>query len=189
MGMFEYVMVLASIIVGLGITQLLQGVAQIVEHPERDKLYWVHLVWAAYIFVSALVWWWFEFRFRAVSTWTMQLYLFVTGYAVLIYLLCAWLFPRDLEHYDGYKDYFYKRRGWFFGLLIIYYTVDLADTLLKGVSHFASYGLEYPIAITSYIVLCATAALTRNERFHGVFAVAIFLYQFSVPFRYFDTVS
>ena len=35
MRMFEYVMVLASIIIGLAMTHILQGVARLVQHPRR----------------------------------------------------------------------------------------------------------------------------------------------------------
>ena len=44
MEMFNYVMVLASVIIGLGIAHLLQGVGGIVQHPGREKIYWVHLL-------------------------------------------------------------------------------------------------------------------------------------------------
>src|SRR3954467_1167590 len=62
MEMFNYVMVLASVIIGLGITHLLQGVGGIVQHPGREKTYWVHLLWVAATFLRAMFWWWFEFR-------------------------------------------------------------------------------------------------------------------------------
>ena len=35
MGMFEYVAVLTSIILGLGITHLLQGAAHLIQHPKE----------------------------------------------------------------------------------------------------------------------------------------------------------
>ena len=63
MGMFDYVMVLASVIIGLGVTQLLTGVAAMVQHPDRAKIYWVHLLWVAATFLRAIFWWWFEFAF------------------------------------------------------------------------------------------------------------------------------
>ena len=128
MDMFNYVMVLASVIIGLGITHLLQGVGGIVQHPRREKTYWVHLLWVAAIFLRAIFWWWFEFRLSKTAEWTFTLYVFVLAYAVLIYLWCALLFPRDLAGYDGFKDYFYSRRGWFFGLLVVGQVVDVADT-------------------------------------------------------------
>lgn len=43
--MFNYVMVLASVIVGLGVTHLLQGIVSIVQHPGRERVYWIHLTW------------------------------------------------------------------------------------------------------------------------------------------------
>src|SRR5262245_11789257 len=187
--MFEYVMVLASIIIGLAITQLLQGIARLVQHPKRAPLYWVHLCWVIYMFLNTVLWWWWEFRFQEIQEWTLQLYLFVLGYAFLIYLVCALLFPADLEGYDGYKSYFYSRRAWFFGLQAVGLSVDLADTLLKGSTYFTSFGLQYPISTISQIGLSIAAAITRNERFHAVFAVCMLVYQVYWALRYFDTVK
>lgn len=187
--MFEYVMVLASIIVGLGLTHLLLGVSRLVTSAGRIKPYWVHLMWVAYMFLTAVMWWWTEFRFHTVQVWTFQLYLFVLVYAFLIYLLCAWLFPEQADQHDGFRNYFYSRRNWFFGLLIAYLLIDLVDTSLKGPAHFASLGLEYPIATLSFSLLALVALLIRNERFHGAFALVCFAYQFSWTFRYATTLS
>lgn len=182
--MFEYVMVLASIIVGLGLTHLLQGVSRLVISWGRTKPYWVHLIWVAYMFVTTVMWWWVEFRFREVEVWTFQLYMFVLGYAFIIYLMCAWLFPDDEDTQNGFKDYFYSRRSWFFSLIALYLLIDLIDTALKGPAHFMSFGLEYPIATVSFTLLSIAAAITRNERFHSVYAIVCFAYQFSWTFRY-----
>ncbi len=43
MGMFAYVAVLTSIIVGLGIAHLLQGTARLFQDPDAGRPYWVHL--------------------------------------------------------------------------------------------------------------------------------------------------
>ena len=189
MEMFNYVMVLASVIIGLGITHLLQGVGRIVQHPGREKTYWVHLLWVAAIFLRAIFWWWFEFRLSKIAEWTFTLYIFVLAYAVLIYLWCALLFPRDLVGYDGFKDYFYSRRGWLFGLLLVGQAVDVADTLLKGLDHFRSLGPSYPIAIVTLSVLLLIAMRTRSERFHGAFAIFSVLYLIAYPWLVFDTVA
>jgi hypothetical protein len=170
MDMFNYVMVLASVIIGLGIAHLLQGAGAIVQHPGREKVYWVHLLWVAAIFLRAIFWWWFEFRLSRTPEWTFTLYLFVLAYAVLIYLWCALLFPRDLAGYDGFKDYFYSRRSWFFGLLLAGQAIDVADTLLKGLGHFRSLGPSYVIAIAilSGLMLIAMRpavnAITRRSQ-------------------------
>lgn len=42
-GKFEYVIVLRGVVIGLALTHLLQGVAKIIEHPGRARVWWVHL--------------------------------------------------------------------------------------------------------------------------------------------------
>jgi hypothetical protein len=174
-------MVLASVIIGLGITHLLQGVAGIVQQPGREKVYWIHLAWVAATFLRAIFWWWFEFRLSETAEWTFTLYVFVLAYAFLIYLWCALLFPRDLTGYDGYRDYFYSRRGWFFGVGLAGVAVDVVDTLLKGAAHFQSLGLLYPALMVTLATLFVIAMLTRNERYHGALAVFSTLYLILYP--------
>ena len=69
-----------------------------------------------------------------------QLYAFVVGYAFFIYVICAVLFPTEIEPYDGFKDYFMARRRWFFGMLIAWLAIDMFDTWAKGPAHFRSLG-------------------------------------------------
>ena len=66
---FNYVMALASAIVGLAVAHLLQGLAKTVEEPERKKLDRVHLV-DLLDFHNALFWWWWEFGLSQVHRWT-----------------------------------------------------------------------------------------------------------------------
>ena len=68
MEFFNYVMVLASVIVGLAVTHLLQGVAKMIQHPDRKQLYWVHLAWVALMFLNVLFVWWWEFQLAGVRT-------------------------------------------------------------------------------------------------------------------------
>jgi len=183
MTMFEYVMVLASIIVGLGLTHLLQGILDIIQ--ERTRPYWVHLVWVGWTFIQSIFWWWWEFRYNEVETWTFPLFLFVIGFAFLVYLMCGFLFPKSIDKYGDFKAYFYARRAWFFGVLAVFFSVDLIDTALKGMDYFWGLGPEYIIATPVLAAAAVAAALIRSERYHKVFAVFMFLYQLSWAFRYF----
>jgi hypothetical protein len=188
MDMFNYVMVLASVIIGLGVTHLLMGVAGIIQHPGREKIYWVHLTWVGATFLRAIFWWWFEFGFSR-ATWNFALYSFVLSYALLIYLWCALLFPKDLAGYEGYKDYFYSRRTWFFGVGLAATVADIADTLLKGVDHFLALGPLYLIGQAVLITLFIIALRTRNERFHAAFAIYGVAWLLIYPLTNFFTVQ
>ena len=189
MEMFNYVMVLASVIVGLGVTHLLQGIVGIIQHPGRERVYWIHLTWVGATFLRATFWWWFEFRLSETAQWTFTLYCFVLGYAFLIYVWCALLFPRDLAGYDGYRDYFYSRKAWFFAVGIAGVAIDVMDSLLKGVAHFRSLGMVYPVAMSTLALLFLVAILTRNERYHGSLAIFSVVYLVVYPFTSFQMVQ
>ena len=176
---FLHVRVLIGIVLGLGITQLLTGLARLIQHPKRDRLYWVHLCWVFSILLSLIHFWWWQFELRNVTAWNFELYFFVTFYVTLYYLLCALLFPARLDDYDGYADYFLSRRHWFFGILAMIYAVDFVDTWIKGAVYFASLGPEYPIRNATYIALSITAAIWGNRRFQGAFVVLNLVYQLS----------
>src|SRR3982751_6660892 len=177
--MFEYIVVIASIIIGLALTHLMQGTAALVQNPKRGEVWWVHLVWVAHMFVSAVFWWWSEFRLRNVQHWTFNLYVLVLTYAFILYLASALLFPRNMEGYDGFKDYFLSRRRWFFGLLIGWVGIDFFDTALKGMAYFHSLGWEYPVAQVTLSVLAAAGFISRREGVQGAIAIAYFAYQLS----------
>ena len=171
MEQFSYVMVLVSVVIGLGLTHLLQGVARIVQHPQQFKPYWPHLVWVAYVFEYAMLWWWYEFAFAQRPNWTFGLYSFVLLYSIAIFLVCAILFPNDMRGYEGFGDYLVKRRGWFFGMNIGIILIDLVDTLLKGSQHFRELGWHYLIGAILFPLLYAIAIRFPNRRYIAVLAV------------------
>jgi len=189
MGMFEYVIVLTGVVIGLALTHLMQGVARIIEQPERVRVWWVHLGWVGYMFVNAVFWWWWEFRLRLIASWTFQLYAFVLGYAFLIYLICAVLVPSEAAGIQGYKEYFIARRRWFFGMLIAWLAIDLLDTWAKGSAYFASLGIEYPIAQAGLALACLIGLLSPRERVQIAVLLLVAVYQASRIVRFFDVVQ
>ena len=162
MDIFEYISVLTSIIIGLGIAHLLRGVASLVQHPGRHRIYWVHLVWVAYMFFNMAFWWWWQFNLGKLEIWYFPNYLFVLLYAVVLYLACALLFPSDMDDYAGFEDFFISRRGWFFGLLATSNIIDLYDTWLKGAEHFDNAGTPYLVLTVANFSAAVIAAITPN---------------------------
>lgn len=184
MGLFEYISVLTSIIVGLGIAHLLRGLAELVQHPGRHKIYWVHLLWVGFMFFNMVFFWWWEFSLEALDVWLFQHYLFVVIYAVVLYLTCALLFPNDLDGYSGFEDYFLSRRAWFFGLLALGVILDLYDTWLKGPEHFAALGLEYKVFSAINLAASVIGTISRSRRVHAAIAILLFAYQIHWAFTF-----
>jgi hypothetical protein len=54
MDTFSHIKAVISITLGLSITHLLKGAAKQIQHPGRDKPYWVHNLWTLYVFILLL---------------------------------------------------------------------------------------------------------------------------------------
>ncbi|KAA9134076.1 hypothetical protein F3N42_00565 [Marinihelvus fidelis] len=189
MDMFEYIAVLTSIIIGLGIAHLLRGVVSVIQQSDRHRPYWVHLLWVLNLFFNLVFWWWWEFRLGTIETWTLPIYLFVILYAVVLFLACAMMFPTNMEDFDGYRGYFYARRKWFFGLIGVLFFIDVGDTAIKGGDYISSLGVEYLALTLLQAGLCFAAMFIRSERFHALFAVLMLAYLVSWALRQFAVVA
>ncbi len=145
MEMYLHVRVLFTILLGLGVSQLLSGVAQIVQHPKAYKVYWVHLLWALFLFLYLIHFWWWEYRLQAIQQWTFPLYFFIAMYAVVMFLMCVLLFPEQMADYESFKAYFYSRRQWIFSLM----TILFWRTSWIPSSRAARFGTRLGLTITS----------------------------------------
>src|SRR5437762_13623339 len=176
MEIFTHVRVLVGVVLGLGLTRILAGLARFMQHPAHKKLYATHLLWVAVVLLAAVHFWWFELGLARIQPWPFELFVFILGYAFLFYLMASLLIPDAIDEYAGYEEYFISRRRWFFGLLAATVPVELIDTLAKGGGHVRSLGGEYPLRLAVVLVLCGVAAWTPNRRFHLAFALVYLLY-------------
>ena len=183
MELYQHVRVVLSILVAFSLTHLLKGAARLIQHPGRERIYWVHLLWTFFVFFYLIAFWWWEFRLEHLPTWTFALCFLVIVYGVLLYGLSALLFPDDLKDYEGFKEYFYLRRGWFFGTLALISIVDYCDTLIKGRERLETLGVEYDVRTVVFLVCSLIAMRTKNARFHAAFAMIGTVYILSVIFR------
>lgn len=169
MDSFGYLSVLLSIIIGLAITQVLQGLRVIMLSRESARLYAPSLIWALLILLIATQMWWSAFDLREYRDWSFALYGLILLQVALFYLASGLVLP-DLrpENIDLEADYFRNRR-WFFGLLAGVALVSIAkDIALDGELPETS-NLLFHVAL---IGLSAGAILSRNRRYHAVLAPA-----------------
>jgi hypothetical protein len=90
---FEYVTVLISIILGMGITQLISGIAAIIIRWEKVHLYWPHSVIVLLVFVLHIQDWWATYELTKFEYWRLPTFLFLILYPVNLYVLTRILFP------------------------------------------------------------------------------------------------
>jgi hypothetical protein len=174
---FPHVRIVMGMVIGLGITRILIGVAGMVQHPRRDLLSPIHLLWAGSILLELIFFWWWEFELFALTEWSFGAFFFLIAYAVTLFLLAALLFPDKLDEYDGYEDFFIKRRKWFFGVFAATFLLDIVDTLIKGAPFFDNLGLAYLVQVPIGIVLCLIAISTADRRYHLALVLVHLAYQ------------
>ena len=131
MDQFEYVMVLVSIIVGLGIAHLLLGVGGIVDRvasgdrPLRSSV--AYFSWLGVVFAWSVMFWWWEFKFSGfVAEWTIGLYFFLVIYAVTLFLFIGGM----INAMDRGRDEvftLYMNIGLYFGGLLLLLSWGLAQ--------------------------------------------------------------
>ena len=187
--LFPHIRIVMGMVIGLGITRLLMGVAGLIQHPNRNKPSTVHLLWVGSILVELVLFWWWEFALFQINSWSFGLFFFLIFYAVTLFLMAALLFPDNITEYAGYEDFFLKRRKWFFGLLAATFVFDSIDTLIKGAEHWERFGPDYFLQVPFGLVLCALGIWSANRRLHIAVPALHIGYQLYWIIKVFNTMT
>src|SRR5882724_7273094 len=191
MGAFEYLSVLISIILALGMTRVLAGVGEMLQAGSRRHIYWVHAIWIVNLFPYLVVAWWIFYRWRNQQPWTFFLFIFVLFSPTILYLASSILFPPESapDEFVDYKTHYYSNHRAFFIVFGLFMPVDVVDSLLKGLPHFLALGTSYFISGALFFAGLVTAAITRNERYHQCYAITFLVRTTAISFTLFRTLS
>ena len=106
---FEYISILISIILGLGITQILSAIADIIYNIKNIKNYLPHSIWVAIILYLFIQDWFIIYELKNYTAWKLPTFLFILLYPITLYILSKLLFPPNLiEGKINLKDFFLK---------------------------------------------------------------------------------
>lgn len=130
MSHIEYLLILVSIVVGLGIADLAESVRDLL-HPARPvRWHWLPLTWVLTIVLTVVAAWWGFSLFLQADLWRSPLaFLLVFFMTLSLYLLCAFVLP-DLEGVPNgqeadtvdLENFYFSRahRNSFFGVAITF---------------------------------------------------------------------
>lgn len=171
MAVLEFIQVLIAIILGLGIAELLKGVADYLRASEvRGSP--VLFSFAAWLGLVHVQFWWAGWRFRDVDTWIFpELALHVTG-PVFLYVAARLTFPTQLEGAD-LPAYFEQQRRTIWHLVALFMlTAILGNVLLLGAPLVSAGPLSQ-----AGLALVALIAARSSRRPVQAIAVALLLVQ------------
>jgi hypothetical protein len=168
---FSYLSVLLSIIIGLGVTQVLTALGRLIRHRDLVRMDWLPLVWAGVMLVIFVQVWWSMFGLRMYRDWTFFGFLLVLSQTCTLYMMAALVLPEQIEepsvdlaaHYD-------RQQRWFFGFLLATLVISVVKDLVMN-GHWPSavnLGFHALLAAT-----CLVAILVRRRRVHEVIGVAV----------------
>ena len=98
-----------------------------------------------------------------------------------LFPMCS-AFSQRSQHYEGYKEYFFARRNWFFGTMAVLFVADLFDDYI-----FHSVPAIHQFRVGLFILLSLLAIKLRNERFYAAFALFALLSEILFYLRQFFT--
>ncbi len=166
MGVFEYIGVLVSVIMGLGITHLATGTSKTIQHRDTVRVYIPHTLWTVAILVYILMIWWGMFWWSGHEDWFAYEYLFITLYAIVLFFLASILYPWDMEPDIDLEACFFRNRRWFFGGLVLAWLIDIPETLLKSGAGLREVPADYAVFISIELTIAMTGFLSSNRRVH-----------------------
>ena len=174
MGVFEYIGVLISVIMGFGITHLATGATKLIQHRDEVKFYWPHMLWTANILLLILLIWWGMFSWSDHNNWFAFEYLFITLYAIVAFFLASMLYPWDMAKDIDVREYFFKNRIWFFSALLIAWCIDGAETIIKADAGLRPIPQAYFEFLGVQILMALIGIGFRNHIVHKVLSVLFF---------------
>jgi hypothetical protein len=173
MDAYGYISVILSVVIGLGLSHLLTGMAELVKSRRRVKFYWVHLIWVGLTFVGHIFLWWTMWNLRLMREWNFFSFLSILLAPVLLYVAAAFLIPRiESDVSIDLREYFYENHSAFFG-------VTAAFTALMSAQNWLLTGRMSPAPVTIvfavwFALLCASAVI-KNRRYHAAIALLFIL--------------
>ena len=167
---FEYVTVLIAIILGMGITKIVSGLASLVQNSEKVNVYWPHLILIVLVFILHIQEWWTTYDLINFK-WRLPVFLFKILYPVNLYVLARLLFPTSFRtKFINLKEFYFNNFRRIYLLLIISAVLSLIDNTLIA-------GLAFRDQTFQFLVLslfCFVAIRnSKNEIIHKVAALIL----------------
>ncbi len=129
MQLFEFLMVLVSVNIGLRVTEVLSGAARLIRARDTVRWYWVHVLFQMALFLALFQQWWENWNLRGLPeiSYGQTMGLFVGP--VVLFLMGHLLYPDPVEDVD-LRGYYYRQAPVLWGLAIL--VVLVLDTVLAA---------------------------------------------------------
>lgn len=171
---FEYVTILVSIILGLGITKILSSLAELLYDFKKVRFFWVHSIWVILILYIHVQEWFILYELKGYPSWELPVFLFILLYPITLFLAASMLFPViDKNEHVDLKIFFCSNYKPLYFLFLICIVLSLAFNLwLLDVAFKQQIFLIILLLITSFLLFQKKLSV----RLHQAFAVLLLFF-------------
>lgn len=169
MSRFEYLSVLVSIVIALGLSEVTISWGRVFQRRIKMHAYWLHVFWSLFSLFLMVQFWWGFWRYRTIEDWSLGALLLTLTVVITLTLCALMLVPRarDAEGVDSRQVYFDNAKS-FFSLgalyIVLVTTMDvvvLGSPLIHVENIFRGFGAAAALAM----------AWLSHERMHESFAI------------------
>ena len=170
MSLFEYVAVMMSVVLALGVARILGFVGAIASAKSRFTISWLHLAWVFLVFANHLVAWQTIWRLRDQSVFSVAQVAMMLVATSLIFVAARILVPDEPnEERLDLRDHYFDVRVPFFSVLALLWLFPLA-----GMAIFRDVSLFSPDVLfrLAWLALATTGLLVPRPVLHWLLAGA-----------------
>ena len=148
MNQFEFLSVFVSIIIALGISNILSSAMRLIRRRGRVHMHGATLVWMAVLFLLQVLAWWLAFQRRESTHWTFFRFLLYLLMPILVSVPGYLLVPEielELEpSYDLEREFNHNRR-WFFAIMAVMGVTAFVESAVSSGSFRLGLGSAFPL--------------------------------------------
>ncbi len=168
---FEFVTVFISIVVAIGVAELLAGLGRLIRDRDRVKVYWVHVGWMILGILAQSSSWWevWNVRAREIDNYYAFMGLVLPN---LLFVLIAFLLSPSIEAGRSFdlRAYYYRQVRWIAPLFAVQLSVLGLSRIMLGIQEPVSINVIRALVVGVFILL----GVSSNEKLHrgAVFLVS-----------------
>jgi len=170
-GLFEYLLVLVSVVIGLGLTEILTGAANLIRARDETRFYWIHIAFQVGIFFGLLQQWWEFWDMEGVGEISFVAVLAILAPPIVLVLMANLLYPKQAQRID-LEEYYYRQSSILWSLVIV---GTLEGTFLQPLLFGEPILHPSNLSGIPMIGLSLALAVTKSRRVHAVIGPLIML--------------
>ena len=167
MSSFEFIVALMSIIIGLGVTNLLAGAGRAFYRRRQTPIDEVHIVFTAATLLLLVLQWWVTFKWNTQVNWSFDEFLVLIVWTISLYMLTVFLYPPDLSEGEEHGDRFHRNRTGYYSTFVAMCLLDITQTAIRGDVFHPVWYLPF---VSQYALLASAGLIARRRGYNRFFA-------------------